>query len=140
MTATNKPFEGMTNDADSATLAGVAEAVELTHVLEDGLPKRVTRRIVISPPTLAEFSGVLSGDFSNIEDGREVAYQRISAACSKYVAAPAFYSADSQATLLPLNVAMVRRRCPIVLAPILSVGNWPAMARTSGVNRARMWK
>jgi hypothetical protein len=64
MTATNKSFEGMTNDADSATLAGVAEAVEWTHGLEDGLPKRVTRRIVIYPPTLTEFSRVISGDFS----------------------------------------------------------------------------
>jgi hypothetical protein len=96
MTATNKPFEGMTNDANSATLAGVAEAVEWAHVLEEGLPKRVTQRVVICPPTLTGFSRVLSGDFSNIEDGHEIAYQRISAACSKYVAPPAFDSADSQ--------------------------------------------
>jgi hypothetical protein len=95
MTATNKPFEGMSKDAESATLSGVAEAVEWAHVLEDAQPKRTTQRVVIYPPTLTEFSRVLSGDCSNFEAGHEIAYQRIQDACSKYVAPLAFYAADS---------------------------------------------
>jgi hypothetical protein len=96
MTATNKPFEGMSNDSESDTLAGGAEAVEWVRVLEDGLPKRTTQRVVAYSPTLTEFSRVLSGDCSNLADGHEIAYQLISVACSKYEAPPAFYSADSQ--------------------------------------------
>jgi hypothetical protein len=95
MTATNKVPEGITNDADSATLAGVAEAVEWTHALEEDMEKRVTRRIVIYPTTLTEFTRVLSGEQSNIVDGHEIAYNRISAAYTKYQVAPVFSSADS---------------------------------------------
>jgi hypothetical protein len=84
MTATNIQFDGMSNDSASVCLDGVAEAVEWTHVLEQGLPKRTTQRIVIYPPSLSELSQVLaSGDWSNVEDGHEVAYQRIASACTK---------------------------------------------------------
>jgi hypothetical protein len=96
ITATNKVFEGMSNDTDSATLAGITEAVEWTHVLEEAQELRSTRRIVIYPPTSTEFTRVLSGDTSNLEEGHEIAYQRISTACSKYSAPPEFYSADSE--------------------------------------------
>jgi hypothetical protein len=75
MTATNMPLEGMSNDADSATLSGVSEAIEWVHVLEDAQPKRTTQRVVIYLPTLTEFSRVLSGDCSDLEDGHEIAYQ-----------------------------------------------------------------
>jgi hypothetical protein len=96
MTATNIPFPGIKNDADSACLAGVAEAVEWAHTLEDGLPKRTTRRIVIYPPTLTEFSRVLSGDASSLSEGHEIPYQRISDVFSLYEIPPAFYPADAQ--------------------------------------------
>jgi hypothetical protein len=96
MTATNIPFPGMTNDSESGCLAGVTEAVEWAHPMEDGLPKRPTQRIVIYPPTLTEFSRVLSGDPSNLAEGHEIAYERISNACSEYIAPLAFYPADSQ--------------------------------------------
>jgi hypothetical protein len=96
MTATNIPFPGMTNDSESACLAGVAEAVEWAHVMDNGLLKRPTQRVVIYPPTLTEFSRVLSGDTSNLAEGHEIAYQRISNACSRYEPPPAFYSADSK--------------------------------------------
>jgi hypothetical protein len=96
MTAMNIPFPGRSNDSESACLAGVAEAVEWAHVLEDGLPKRTTQRIVIYPPTLPEFSRVLSGGSSNLGEGHEIAYQPISAACTLFESPPAFYSADSQ--------------------------------------------
>jgi hypothetical protein len=96
MTATNIPFPGMANDADSACLAGVAEAVEWAHTMETGLPKRTTRRIVIYPPTLTEFSRVLSCDTSNLSEGHEIAYQRISDVFSLYEVRPAFYPADAQ--------------------------------------------
>jgi hypothetical protein len=86
----------MTNDSESACLAGVAEAVEWAHTPEDGLPKRPTQRVVIYPPTMSEFTRVLSGDTSNLVDGHEIAYERIANACFKYVAPPAFYSADSE--------------------------------------------
>jgi hypothetical protein len=42
------------------------------------------------------FSRVLSGDTSNIAEGHEIADQRISNACSRYEAPPAFYSADAE--------------------------------------------
>jgi hypothetical protein len=96
MTAMNIPFPGTTNDSESACLAGVAEAVEWAHVLEDGLPKRPTQRVVIYPPTMTEFSRVLAGDTSNIAEGHQIACPRISNASFKYEAPPAFYSADSQ--------------------------------------------
>jgi hypothetical protein len=96
MTDTNIPFPGMTNDAESACLAGVAEAVEWAHVLEDGLPKRTTQRVVIYLPTMSEFTRVLSGDTSNLAEGHDIAYVRISNACSKYEAPPAFFSADAE--------------------------------------------
>jgi hypothetical protein len=94
MTATTIPFPGMSNDAESACLAGVAEAVEWTSPLEDKR-QRSTQRVVIYPPTLYECKRVLSGDMSDIVNGHEIAYQRISDACSCYVSAPVFYSADS---------------------------------------------
>jgi hypothetical protein len=90
MSATNIPFPGMKNDADSACIAGVAEAAEWAHMMEDG-PKRTTRRIVIYPPTLTQFSRVLSGDTSNLSEGHEIAYQRISDVFSVYEVPPAFY-------------------------------------------------
>jgi hypothetical protein len=110
MTATNKVPEGMTNDADSATLAGVAEAVEWTHALEEDLPKRVTHRMVIYPTPLTEFTRVLSGDQSDIVDGHEIAYSRISAAYTKYEVPQVFYPADSvpaeEVDLLKVSVWM----------------------------------
>jgi hypothetical protein len=96
MTATNIPFPGMTNDSNSACLAGVAEAVEWAHAMEKCLPKRTTQRIVLYPPTLPDFSRVLSGDTSNLSEGHEIAYQRISDVFSLYEVPPAFYPADSQ--------------------------------------------
>jgi hypothetical protein len=56
MTATNKIFEGMSNDVDSATLAETTEEVEWTHVLQEAQEKRSTRRIVIYPTTPSEFA------------------------------------------------------------------------------------
>jgi hypothetical protein len=96
MTATNIPFPGMSNDSESACIAGVAEAVEWAQVLEDGLPKRTTQRIVIDPPTLSEFTRVISGDSSNLGSCREIAYQRIESACSLFESPPNFYSDDLQ--------------------------------------------
>jgi hypothetical protein len=96
MMATHIPFPGMSNDSETACLAGVAQAVEWAHVLENGLPKRTTQRIVIYPPTLSEFTRVPSGDSSNLESGHEIAYQRIASACTLFESPPAFYSADSQ--------------------------------------------
>jgi hypothetical protein len=74
MTATNTLFEGMTNDAVSVTLSAVAEAVEWTHTLEDGLPKRPTQRVIVYPPSLHHLADVLvSGDPNlDLDDGRPI--------------------------------------------------------------------
>jgi hypothetical protein len=60
MTATNIRFDRMSNDATSVTLAAAAEAVEWAHVLETGLPKRTTQRVVIYPPSLSKLETVLT--------------------------------------------------------------------------------
>jgi hypothetical protein len=64
--------------------------------MEEGLStKRPTRRIVIYPPTLSEFSRVLTGEQFDPMEGTGIAYAKIANACSKYVVSPVFYSADS---------------------------------------------
>jgi hypothetical protein len=98
MTATNLPFEGMSNDAESATLAGVALAVEWADVLKDGLPKRTTQRVVIYQPSLTKLETVLvTGNVGlNMEDGHDIAYERIFAAAQKFERLPVFFSSDSE--------------------------------------------
>jgi hypothetical protein len=98
MTATNVRFEGMSNDATSATLVAVAEAVEWKHALEPEEPKRLGQRVIINPPTLDKLEMVLfSGDFSlDSEESHGIAYQRIMTACASFQNPPRFYSCDSQ--------------------------------------------
>jgi hypothetical protein len=98
MTATNTQFDGMSNDATSVSLAAVAEAVEWAHVLETCLPKRTTQRVVIYPPSLSKLETVLVTDNIGLdmEDGHDIAYQRILTACSKYESPPIFFPANSQ--------------------------------------------
>jgi hypothetical protein len=97
MTATNIQFDGMSNDGVSVCLAGVAEAVEWAHVLETCLPKRTTQRVVIYPPSLSKLETVLvTGNVGlDMENGHDIAYQRILSACSLYENPPVFFSADS---------------------------------------------
>jgi hypothetical protein len=98
MTATNIQFDGMSNDATSVFLAGVAEAVESAHVIETCLPKRTTQRVVIYPPSLSKLETVLvTGNIGlDTENGHDIAYERISSACSLYESPPMFVPSDSQ--------------------------------------------
>jgi hypothetical protein len=98
MTATNIQFDGMSNDATSVSLAAVAEVVEWSHILETCLPKRTTQRVVIYPPSLSKLKTVLvTGNIGlDMEDGHDIAYQRILSACSLHASPPAFFSADSR--------------------------------------------
>jgi hypothetical protein len=98
MTATNIPFEGMKNDADSARLAAVAETVERKHALEPDNEKRQSRWIVIYPPELDKLEAVLAtGDISlDSEEGHGIAYQRILEASLSYQHPPGFSSSNSQ--------------------------------------------
>jgi hypothetical protein len=96
MAAVNIPHEGMANDDEFACLSGIAEAVGWAHATEDaqgGL--RQTRRIVIYPPNLSEFSRVLTGDKSNLDSGHSIVYREISEAFEKFAVPPIFISADS---------------------------------------------
>jgi hypothetical protein len=96
MTATNVPMDGMANDDESACLSGVAEAVEWSHPMEEGMANgRPTRRSVIYPPTLSEFSRVLTGESFDPTEGSGIAYAKIANACSKYPVSPVLYSAES---------------------------------------------
>jgi hypothetical protein len=74
---TNIQFEGMSNDATSVSLSGVAEAVEWTHVLEEGQPKRPTQRYIVYPPSLSHPAEVISSGTPGLdpEDGHPIAYQ-----------------------------------------------------------------
>jgi hypothetical protein len=62
-----------------------------------GVPKRsdYQRPETTNPPTLSEFSRALTGEQFDPTEGNGIAYAKIANACSKYVASPVFYSADS---------------------------------------------
>jgi hypothetical protein len=88
----------MSNDATSATLAAVAEAVEWNHALElEGL-KRPGQRVVICPPTLEKLETVLvTGNTGfDMEDGHDIAYQRVLSACASFENPPRFFSSESR--------------------------------------------
>jgi hypothetical protein len=98
MTATNVLPDGMSNDATSAALVAVAEAVEWKHTFEPEGVKRLGRRVAIYPPTLDKPEEVLaSGDTSlDPEASHDIAYERILAACASFENPPGFFSSDSQ--------------------------------------------
>jgi hypothetical protein len=97
MTATNIQLDGMPNLATSVCLAGVAEAVQWAHILETCLPKRTSQRVVIYPPSLTKLKTVLATWNAGLgmEDGHDIAYERILSACSLYENPPVFFSANS---------------------------------------------
>jgi hypothetical protein len=98
MTATNVQFDSMKNDATSLTLAAVAEAVEVAHVLETCQAKRTRQRIVIYPSSLSKLETVLvTGNVGlDTEDGNDIAYQPILSACDTFANPPKFFPDDSQ--------------------------------------------
>jgi hypothetical protein len=98
MTATNIQLDGMSNNATSVTLAAVAEAVDWQHAMETAFSKRPAPRAVIYPPSLMHLQAVLdSGDPSvDMENGHELAYEKILSACGKYGECPRFFPSDSQ--------------------------------------------
>jgi hypothetical protein len=96
MTATNIQFDRMKNDATSVALAAVEEAVEWKHVLELYDVKRPGQRIVIYPPLLEKLETVLvTGNIGlDMEDGHDIAYQRILSACDSFENPPRFFSSN----------------------------------------------
>jgi hypothetical protein len=109
MTATNIELDGMTNDAVSVTLSAVAEALEWTHTLEEGLAKRPTQRVVFYPPSLTHLAAVLEAGKPNLdtEDGHDLAYVKILNACAKFASPPMFYRSDQLDSLEPEAAALV---------------------------------
>jgi hypothetical protein len=109
MTATNIQLDGMTNNAVSVTLSAVAEALEWTHTLEEGLPKRPTQRVVFYTASLYHLEAVpRSGDpCLDTEDGHDLAYEKILDACSKFASPPVFYRSDQLDSLEPETAAKV---------------------------------
>jgi hypothetical protein len=60
MTATNVILPGMKNEADSAAIVAVAEAVEWKHAMEPVGEKRKGQCVVIYPRTLDKLEAVLA--------------------------------------------------------------------------------
>jgi hypothetical protein len=98
MSATNIIPLGMKNDAASAALVAVVEAVEWKHALDIAKTHRKGQRVVIYPPSLDKLPEVLvSGDTSrDPEPSHESAYLRVFAACASFETVPGFFSSDSQ--------------------------------------------
>jgi hypothetical protein len=70
----------------------------MAHVLETGLPKRTTQRVVIHQPSLTELGTFFATGNPDLdtEDGHDIAYRRILSACSLYENPPVFFPADSK--------------------------------------------
>jgi hypothetical protein len=97
MTATNVIPDGMKNEASSAALVAVAEAVEWKRAFEPSGEKRKGQQVVIYPPTLDKPEAVsASGDFGlDSEPSHSIVYQRILAASATFEHLPAFFSGSS---------------------------------------------
>jgi hypothetical protein len=97
MTATNVLLPDMKNEASSAALVAIAEAVEWKHAFEPIGEKRKGQRVVIYPPTLDKLEEVLpSGDISLDPEPRpDVAYNKIFEAYMPSESPPRFYRSDS---------------------------------------------
>jgi hypothetical protein len=96
MTVINVQFDRMKNDTTSICLAAVAEAVEWRHVIESGPDLRTAQRIVTYPSALSKLQTILvTGTIGlDMEDGHDIAYQRILSASAQFVNPPLFYPDD----------------------------------------------
>jgi hypothetical protein len=101
MTAANPVFPGMANTAESAILSATAEALEWRNdALESPDPPRKGQRVIIYPKDLWSLEEVLAtGEIADMEDGHEIACQRILAAANQFELTPTFLKEDSEVIL-----------------------------------------
>jgi hypothetical protein len=97
MTATNILLPDMKNEAGSAALIAVAEAVEWKHAFEPIGEKRKDQRVVIYLPTLDKLEEVLASGGTSLdpEPSHDIAYQRLFEAYMSSESPPRFYRSDS---------------------------------------------
>jgi hypothetical protein len=101
MTAANPAFPGMSNTSESAVLSAAAEALEWRNdALELPNPPRKGQRVVIYPKGLWSLEEVLAtGSTDGLEEGHDIACQRILAAANQFELTPTFLKEDSEVIL-----------------------------------------